>query len=661
MKLQAKVILLTMAVLTVIGIIAGGTMLYFQRENSIHQFEQLAAALASTVKSSLEHAMLTGEREPVQEAILRIGQAEMVSGVTVLSAAGNITASSHLAEIGQAPNQPEIRQTLDLGQVSTWTNTQIGRGEFSVVSPVLNKPECQPCHKPGDAVLGAIQVSLGTASLDNQTRQQTIFYGISGIAVLLFMGIGLTYALRRTVLKPISSLAESAQKLSQGNYAARTKGYSNDEIGMLARTFNRMADSVEQRSHELEASRQELADWNANLEKKIEQRTTQLAALNGVITTVSQSLDLELIADAALAKILSVMEIDAGAIHRLDKTARLDLMVYRGLTPGSIERLTRMPSGDDAWSKVVQSGQPVLVGGEDSVLKITGMGGEDGEFHAAVILPVRSESRVLGTLSLASYRPVKFQPDLTRLLHAMGDAIGIGMANAIAAQNLREASKLREQLLGKLISAQEEERKRIARQLHDEASQSLAALVLNLENIADDLPAKYHAEKEKLEVIKDRAVQTLGSIRNLALELRPSVLDHLGLSKAIEWYAKDYLGKRGLEAKVETAGLKIKLPSHTETMLFRIIQEALNNVVTHAHASKVSVSLKLSDARVSVQIEDNGRGFDADAALRGAAVQKNLGLHGMIERATLLGGTLNIRSSPGKGTSLSIEVPFERS
>jgi len=226
---------------------------------------------------------------------------------------------------------------------------------------------------------------------------------------------------------------------------------------------------------------------------------------------------------------------------------------------------------------------------------------------------------------------------------------------------LIESESRLKHLSSKLVAAHEEERKRIARELHDEASQSLAALVLSLENIADALPAKYRAEKERLDVLKERAVQTLGSIRNLALELRPSVLDHLGLVKAIEWYAKDYLGKRGLEATVDTTGPKIKLAPYTETMLFRIIQEALNNTVTHARASKVSVSLKLSDFRVSVKIEDNGQGFDADSALRGADGRKNLGLHGMIERATLLGGNLDIRSAAGKGTTISIEVPYERS
>ena len=300
------------------------------------------------------------------------------------------------------------------------------------------------------------------------------------------------------MLKPLYSLTELAQRLSQGDYAIRARSDTNDEIGMLAQTFDKMAGSVEQRTQELEISKQELARWNLDLEGKIQQRTREL----------------------------------------------------------------------------------------------------------------------------------------------------------------EEANKIREQLLEKLISAQEEERKRIARELHDEASQSLAALVLYLEDVADELPARYHAVKQRLDALKEQTIQTLDGVRNLALELRPSSLDDLGLPKAIEWYAKDYLSKHGLDAKIDIAVPKIKLPSHTETMVFRIVQEALTNVVKHAQASQVSVRLQLSNSKVSVWIEDNGKGFDVDAALSGVAGQKNLGLHGMIERATLLGGTLNISSAPGKGTCLNIEIPL---
>jgi signal transduction histidine kinase len=127
---------------------------------------------------------------------------------------------------------------------------------------------------------------------------------------------------------------------------------------------------------------------------------------------------------------------------------------------------------------------------------------------------------------------------------------------------------------------------------------------------------------------------------------------------AVDWYAKDYLAKRGLDVKIEVIGPKTKLPSYTETMLFRIIQEALTNIVKHAEASKVRVQLQFSDSTAIVQVEDNGKGFDVEGTLGGEGTRLNLGIHGMIERATLLSGTFTIRSQPGQGTCLRVEVPL---
>lgn len=658
-KLQFKVTFLVMAILIVIGIISGGILLYFQRKASVQQFEHMATALAGAVQSSLEHSMLIGERMMTQEALVDIGEEEIVREVVLLSPNGTITASSEISDIGKVMDRAEIHQALQSGEVSAWINKQDDVGELLVITPIRNKPECKTCHSPETNVLGAIQVSLDTTSLDNQTRQQTIFFGAFGGLTLLIIGGGLAIAVRRTVLAPLFRLAASAQRLSQGDYAARAISDNNDEIGLLAQTFNEMAESVEQRSQELESSRQELARWNVDLEEKIQERTNQLATLNAIITTVSQSLNLEWILNATLTKILILMDIESGAVHLIDKKSeQLNIMVHRGLSPEYFQKITRLKVGEHIAGRVVQSGELIVVNEVTNNPEAITMMGEKGKFRAYISLPLKSKNKVLGTLSLASYLPNKFKPEAVSLLRAMGDAIGIAVENAIAAKRLEEANKLREQLLGKLLSAQEEERQRIARELHDEASQSLAAVVLQLEDIADTLPARYRDTKRRLDILREQAIQTLEGIRNLALELRPSALDDLGLSKAIDWYAKDYLAKRGINAKIEVIGPKNKLPSNIETVLFRITQEALTNVVKHADASQVTVRLQLNNSKARMQIEDNGKGFDVEAALTGAAGRQNLGLHGMLERATLLSGTLNIQSQPGQGTCLSVEIPL---
>jgi len=658
-KLQFKVTLLVILTLLAIGIISGGILLYFQRKASVDQFEHMATALAGAVQGSLEHSMLIGERMMTQEALVDISEEEMVHEVVLLSPNGTIVASSEISDIGKIVDRDMIYQEWQSGEASVWTKPQADTGELWVITPILNKLECQPCHSPENNVLGAIQVSLDTNLLDNQTRQQTISLGVIGGLTFLIIGGVLAFVLRRTILNPLTGLAQSAQRLSLGDYTVRTPDVKNDEIGLLAKTFNEMAESVEQRNRELEDSHQKLARWNIDLEQKIQERTEQLSALNSIITTLSQSLNLEWILNATLTKILSVMNIESGAVHLIDKkSGQLNIIVHRGLSPEYFQKIEWLKVGENIAGQVVQSGEPIVVNEAINNPKATTMLGEKGEFQTYVSLPLRSKNRILGTLSLASYLPNKFKPEMVSLLRAMTDAIGIAVENATAAKRLEELNKLREQLLGKLLSAQEEERRRIARELHDEASQSLAAIILKLEDIADTLPKKDHNTKQRLAILKEQATHTLDGIRNLALELRPSVLDDLGLSQAIDWYAKDYLVKRGINAKIEVIGPKKKLASNIETVLFRITQEALTNVVKHADASQVTVRLQLINSMVKVQVEDNGKGFNVEEALTRSGGQQSLGLHGMLERAALLGGTLNIQSQPGQGTCLSVEIPL---
>jgi len=660
-KLQVKVILLVVVILLVIGVISSGTMLYFQRRASINQFEHMALALAGAVQCSLEHSMLTSQCESTQEAIIHISEEEIVSAIGLFSPAGLVIASSETSDIGRVTDSGEIRETLQTGKASILTGTQNGQGGLRVITPIINKPECQSCHVPETSVLGAIQISLNTTLLDTQTRQQTLFIAGLGVFTFLIIVTGLALGMQRAILKPISKLALSAHRLSRGDYAARAESGKNDEIGLLAQTFNEIAEHVEQRTRELEASRHELAEWNVGLENKIQQRTKELSALNAVITTISQSLKLDKILNDALAKILSVMDVEGGMIHLPDeKGAHLMLVAQQGLSADYVRQINKLHPGENIAGRVYQSVEPIVVNDILDNNDTISIEGKKGKFRAYISLPIKSKNKISGTLSLASYTPNKFEPEAEHLLSAMADAIGIALENAQAAKRLEEANEIREQLLKKLISAQEEERRRIARELHDEASQSLAALALSLEDIANSLPARYHDARQKLDVLKERAIQTLGGIRNLALELRPSALDDLGLITAIDWYVKDYLAKRGLDVKIEITGPKTKLPSYTETMLFRIIQEALTNVVKHAEASQVKVKLQLSDLMGVVQIEDNGKGFDVEAAISGEGGRQNLGLHGMAERTTLLGGTFNITSQPGRGTCLHVEVPLAK-
>ncbi len=222
-------------------------------------------------------------------------------------------------------------------------------------------------------------------------------------------------------------------------------------------------------------------------------------------------------------------------------------------------------------------------------------------------------------------------------------------------QRLVEREAARTRLLRRVITAQEDERKRIARELHDETAQSLAALSMGLDVAARGLPA---AEGRKVEEAAALAVRTLDEVRRLIVDLRPSVLDDLGLQSAILWYADRCLKPRGVTVRCEFGGLEGRLPVEYETTLFRVAQEAMTNIARHARAETVLVQCARRDGQLTLEIEDDGQGFDALALARPDDSGRGVGLLGMRERVELLGGTLQLDSAPGEGTRLSLTVPL---
>ncbi len=221
-----------------------------------------------------------------------------------------------------------------------------------------------------------------------------------------------------------------------------------------------------------------------------------------------------------------------------------------------------------------------------------------------------------------------------------------------------QAAELRTRLLERVISAQEEERARLARELHDETGQALMALLVQLHSIARaPTLATAQAEAEKVRRI---AAQALDDVRRLAVGLRPNVLDDLGLVAALERYAADYHQAYGIAVDVHARGLDGRLPPAIELTLYRILQEALTNVAKHAGATLVSVVIERQTSAVLAIIEDDGRGFDVERALREAGRSQRFGLPSMRERAALLQGTLAIESTPGHGTTIYVTLPCER-
>jgi len=222
-------------------------------------------------------------------------------------------------------------------------------------------------------------------------------------------------------------------------------------------------------------------------------------------------------------------------------------------------------------------------------------------------------------------------------------------------EKLEEKEKMRLHLLKKIIVTQEEERKRISRELHDETSQSLTSLMLGLKLIheANDINEVRKLATNFREII----YKTLEEIQWLSYELRPSTLDDLGLEAALKRYIKELSRHADINIKYELHHCKnIRLISVIETTVYRVVQEALTNVIRHAEAQNVKVSLKCDDKNMEAIVEDDGKGFDFAALQK---EQQTLGLFGMTERATLVGGELIIDTESGKGTRVILRIPLE--
>src|SRR5579883_376985 len=253
-----------------------------------------------------------------------------------------------------------------------------------------------------------------------------------------------------------------------------------------------------------------------------------------------------------------------------------------------------------------------------------------------------------------------------RLIGMLAATVGVGilLAASTIRRTLRLEHELQEryeegkrtqqelkELSARLVSAQEEERRAISRELHDEVGQSLSALLMEAGNAAARVPQDSAEVRRHVESIKKLAEASVNVIRNMTLLLRPSMLDDFGLVPALEWQAREVSKRTGLRVHVSAEESAPELPDDLRTCIYRVVQEALHNCARHSHARTVKVVVKHEPRRIVLTVEDDGSGFDARRV-------RGLGLVGMEERVNHLGGVFEIVSHPGTGTKLEVELPL---
>jgi signal transduction histidine kinase len=437
------------------------------------------------------------------------------------------------------------------------------------------------------------------------------------VAPVLIVTVGV-----RRITQPIAKLIRAAQQMAAGNFGQRIAASTGDEIEELAQQFNHMAAQLE--------------ESYAHLERKVAHRTKELATLNAIAAVVSRSLDLEEILNDALDEALDVMGMDRGQAFCLDEeTQNLIPMAHRGLPDTA-----RLPLAADAAGQAARVGHPIVKEVADYPEgEVRDLPDEREGSQLMISVPLMAKGRAVGAIDLGTHTPRSVAPEELSLLGAIGHQIGVAVENARLYEQAQQLAVVKE-------------RNRLARDLHDSVTQALYGVTLYAEAAARQLSlGEAGMASDHLREIRATAQEALREMRLLIFELRSPMLRQEGLAAALQARLEAVEGRLGLKTEFRGEG-DGHLSPEVEEGLYRVAQEALNNALKHAYASSVTVYLHQDERVVTLEIADDGTGFDPIAARQ----RGGFGLRGMEERAARLGGKLRVQSSPGKGTRVRVEV-----
>jgi len=391
----------------------------------------------------------------------------------------------------------------------------------------------------------------------------------------------------------------------------------------------------------------------------------ELVALSRVSAALSGLWDLDAILRVALDNMLNIMNGTIGGILLLDEqTQTLSYRVHQGLSARYVEEM-HISLGEGIAGRVAKSGKSVLLedisadprAAKPDLISTEGL-------KAFISVPLRAKDKVLGVINVASHMPHRFSTNDMYLLHSIGDQLGVAIEQTSLYERLRKARERYRQLARQTLMAQEEERRRIARELHDETSQSLSGLALQLQALVDMAEMAEMAGNQSpdfmatLKKVQSLAIQVHTEVSRLIADLRPSLLDTLGLVPAIRQYAEANLRPLDINVSVEVKGKHRRLPTEVETTLFRVTQSAIGNVVQHSKAKSATVNLEYRDDELLLRIIDDGQGFDVSKITDIEDSGRGRGVFSMRERIGFLGGTAGIESRPGRGATAWARVPI---
>jgi signal transduction histidine kinase len=395
---------------------------------------------------------------------------------------------------------------------------------------------------------------------------------------------------------------------------------------------------------------------------KAEKYYHDLVALSRVSAAISGLHELDAILRIGLDNVFNTMNGTVGGIMLLDESGQtLSYRVYHGLSAKYAEEM-HLKLGEGIAGKVAQSGRAVLledISSEPDAARLDLISSEG--LRAFISVPLRAKDNVLGVLNVASHVPHHFTKEDVHLLHSIGDQLGIAIEQAGLHERLRKARERLRKLARQNLVAEEEERRRIARELHDETSQALSGIALQLEALIE-MSAKSGDQDDKfiasLKKVQSLTVQVHKEVSRVISNLHPAVLDTLGLVAAVRQHAKNRLQPLNINVTTEVKGTEMRFPPDVEAALFRVFQGAIGNIAEHSKAKNASIVLVYQPDEFSLSIRDDGQGFDVSKITDVEESGRGRGLFSMRERIGFLGGTSGMESKIGAGTTLWAKIPI---
>jgi two-component system NarL family sensor kinase len=382
--------------------------------------------------------------------------------------------------------------------------------------------------------------------------------------------------------------------------------------------------------------------------------------LNRIIEVLFSGSDLDEVLAATTTLVLEAVSADACFVHLVDED-RGGLVLRAASDPfRDMVGKVRLAIGEGVAGWVAQHRRSAVIPdkwSDERYKYIPELGGERYASLASVPL-VCPTGRLIGAVNIHTIEARDFTPESIAFLEHVGSLVAAAIEHAALFREVTDKEQALQAMVERTIQAQEEERRRVATEIHDGVTQHLISIWYRMNACERLLGKDVTRAREELTVAKELIDEALAEARAAIYDLRPSTLDDLGLVPAL-----DALATRTLGPAVEftfVPDVVQKLPSHIETALYRMAQEAINNIRKHAEATKVQLDLEWAPGEVVMRVTDNGKGFDAPS-VRNAPPVTSFGLVGLAERVTLVRGRLSIQSAPGKGTRIEVRVPVTSS